>query len=45
MGSVYLLTLRQLSGRWRILIMTVLAAMPVIMAVLTLRVSRRAEVV
>ncbi|NOT08913.1 MAG: ABC transporter permease subunit [Gemmatimonadales bacterium] len=37
MGAVYLLTLRQLSGRWRILIMTVLAAMPVIFAVLTLR--------
>jgi ABC-2 type transport system permease protein len=30
MGSVYVLTLRQLSGRWRILIMTVLAAMPVL---------------
>ena len=29
MSSVYLLTLRQLSGRWRILIMTVLAALPV----------------
>jgi ABC-2 type transport system permease protein len=37
MGSVYRLTLRQLSGRWRLLIMTVLAAMPVIIAVLTLR--------
>ncbi len=37
MRSVYLLTLRQLSGRWRLLIMTALAAMPVIMAVLTLR--------
>jgi ABC-2 type transport system permease protein len=37
MGAVYLLTLRQLSGRWRILIMTVLAALPVIVAVLTLR--------
>ena len=36
MGSVYLLTLRQLSGRWRILIMTVLAAMPVAIAVLML---------
>jgi ABC-2 type transport system permease protein len=36
LGSVYLLTLRQLSGRWRLLIMTVLAALPVIMAVLTL---------
>jgi len=37
MRAIYLLTLRQLSGRWRILIMTVLAAMPVIVAVLTLR--------
>jgi ABC-2 type transport system permease protein len=36
MGSVYRLTLRQLSGKWRLLIMTVLAAMPVIIAVLTL---------
>ena len=37
MGSVYRLTLRQLSGRWRLLIMTVLASMPVIIAVLMLR--------
>jgi ABC-2 type transport system permease protein len=37
MGSVYFLTLRQLTGRWRIAIMTVLAALPVISAVLTLR--------
>lgn len=37
MGPVYNLTLRQLSGRWRLLIMTVLAAMPVIIAVLMLR--------
>jgi ABC-2 type transport system permease protein len=36
MGSVYRLTLRQLSGRWRLLIMTVLAAMPVIIAVMML---------
>jgi ABC-2 type transport system permease protein len=36
MGAVYLLTLRQISGRWRLLIMTVLAAMPVLIAVLTL---------
>ena len=39
MGSIYLLTLRQLSGRWRLLIMTVLAAMPVIIAALMLRSS------
>ena len=42
MGAVYLLTLRQLSGRWRLLIMTVLAAMPVIIAVLMLRSAQRA---
>jgi ABC-2 type transport system permease protein len=36
-GSVYRLTLRQLSGKWRILIMTVLAGMPVIIATLMLR--------
>jgi len=32
MSAVYRLTLRQLSGKWRLLIMTVLAAVPVIMA-------------
>jgi ABC-2 type transport system permease protein len=37
MGSVYRMTLQQLSGRWRLLVMTVLAAMPVIIAVLMLR--------
>ena len=37
MGAVYQLTLRQLTGRWRILIMTVLAAMPVLISVLMLR--------
>lgn len=37
MGSVYILALRQLTGRWRLVIMTVLAAMPVFIAVLTLR--------
>jgi ABC-2 type transport system permease protein len=36
MGSVYRLTLRQLSGRWRILIMTVLALLPVILALLSI---------
>lgn len=30
MGALYLLSLRQLFGRWRLLIMTVLAAMPVL---------------
>lgn len=39
MGSVYVLTLRQLSGRWRILIMAVLAAMPALIALLMLRSS------
>jgi ABC-2 type transport system permease protein len=34
---VYRLTLRQLSGRWRLLIMTVLATLPVVIAVVTLR--------
>jgi ABC-type transport system involved in multi-copper enzyme maturation permease subunit len=34
MGPVYRLTLRQLSGRWRLLIMTALAAMPVVIAAL-----------
>lgn len=36
MGSVYLLTLRQLFGRWRLAIMTVLAAMPVFITVVVL---------
>jgi ABC-2 type transport system permease protein len=36
MGAVYSLTLRQLSGRWRIVIMTVLALMPVAVALLML---------
>src|SRR5215211_5721043 len=33
---VYRLTLRQLSGRWRLTIMTILAALPVIIALLML---------
>jgi ABC-type transport system involved in multi-copper enzyme maturation permease subunit len=37
MGAVYRLTLRQLSGRWRLLIMAVLAALPVVVATLMLR--------
>ena len=37
MGSVYRLTLRQLSGRWRLAIMTVLAALPVFVAVIMIR--------
>lgn len=39
MGSIYLLTLRQLSGRWRVAIMTVLAAMPALIAVMMLQSS------
>lgn len=35
MGPVYFLTLRQLSGRWRILILTTLAALPVVFAVMS----------
>lgn len=37
MGSVYALTLRQLFGKWRLLIMTTLASMPVLMTLLVLR--------
>jgi ABC-2 type transport system permease protein len=37
MGSVFRLTLLQLTGRWRLGIMTVLAAMPVIIATVMLR--------
>jgi ABC-2 type transport system permease protein len=37
MGAVYSLTLRQLSGRWRLLIMAVLAMLPVVIATLMLR--------
>jgi ABC-2 type transport system permease protein len=37
MGSVYSLTLRQLSGRWRLIIMTVLAALPVVFTALVVR--------
>jgi ABC-type transport system involved in multi-copper enzyme maturation permease subunit len=36
MGAVYLLTLRQLAGRWRLAIMTLLAAMPVFITVVML---------
>src|ERR687890_2529901 len=36
MRAVYLLTLRQLSGRWRLLVMTALALMPVVIAALML---------
>jgi len=39
MNAVYRLTLRQLAGRWRLSIMTVLAAMPVLVAAIMLRSS------
>jgi ABC-2 type transport system permease protein len=44
MGSVYFLTLRQLSGRWRLSIMTVLAALPVLISVLMLRSAKASSV-
>ena len=37
MGAVYLLTLRQLTGRWRLAVLAVLAALPMLVAVLLLR--------
>ena len=37
MGPVYRLTLRQLSGKWRLSIMAVLASLPVIISVIMLR--------
>jgi len=39
MGAVYQLTLRQLTGRWRLLVMTVLASLPVVIALLMVRSS------
>jgi ABC-type transport system involved in multi-copper enzyme maturation permease subunit len=44
MLSVYRLTLRQLSGRWRLGIMAVLAAMPVVITVISLRDSSAGSV-
>ena len=44
MRSVYLLTLRQLSGKWRLAIMTVLAALPVVITVMILRDSTAGSV-
>jgi ABC-type transport system involved in multi-copper enzyme maturation permease subunit len=37
MGTIYQLTLRQLSGRWRLIILAVLASLPVLVALLTLQ--------
>ena len=45
MSSIYMLTLRQLSGRWRILIMTLLAVMPVLITALTLQADSAPSVV
>ncbi|HSJ10290.1 MAG TPA: hypothetical protein VK928_10260 [Longimicrobiales bacterium] len=45
MAAVFMLTLRQLSGRWRLIIMTVLAAMPVFITMLMLSFSRAPSVV
>lgn len=39
MGPIYRLTLRQITSRWRLLIMAALASLPVVVAVLTLRSS------
>lgn len=44
MGAVYLLTLRQLTGRWRLLIMATLASLPVLIAVVAVRSSRAPSV-
>jgi ABC-2 type transport system permease protein len=44
MRPVYVLTLRQLLGKWRLLILTVLASLPVLVAVLTLRSSNATSV-
>ncbi|MCI0434154.1 MAG: ABC transporter permease [Gemmatimonadetes bacterium] len=44
MGSIYRLTLRQLSGRWRLIIMTVLASLPVLLTMLVLRFPRAPDV-
>jgi ABC-2 type transport system permease protein len=44
MGSVYLLTLRQLSGKWRLSVMLVLAAMPVFITTMMVRSAHAAPV-
>lgn len=44
MGSVYTLTLRQLTGRWRMLVLTVLAAAPVLLTMLVLSFPRAPNV-
>ena len=42
MGAVYSLTLRHLTGRWRLVIMGVLAALPVLITLLMLGEDRNA---
>ena len=37
MTSIYLLTLRQLSGRWRLLIIALVSALPPLVAVMVLQ--------
>jgi ABC-type transport system involved in multi-copper enzyme maturation permease subunit len=44
MGSVYLLTLRQLAGKWRLAIMAILASMPLVITVLMLRATTASSV-
>ena len=44
MGSVYRLTLRQLAGKWRLVIMTVLASLPPLMTLMTLAGDRAPRV-
>jgi len=44
MIAVYMLTLRQLSGRWRLLIMAVLTLLPVIIAVISVESERASSV-
>ena len=34
MGAVYFLTMRQLTGRWRLVIMAVLASLPVLITIM-----------
>lgn len=40
MGPVYMLTLRQLAGRWRLLIIAAVSALPALITLLTLRSQR-----
>ena len=44
MGPVFALTLRQLSGRWRLAVMTVLGAMPVFFTAMVVRAERAPSV-